>query len=571
MVITSSSLKCPLAAVGLIKAGSKDVVGTALKLWRKVQTRGVANTSAATAAPASVKMMRKLTAEEETRQHVAEAGERCPLLKTVYQGIEKVDNDDVEQLAQHCTFLKKNGIAVEEAPKMEVKGKCPLHNHSAPIVEGVDSTAMHNAFDVHNHIANRDFEAFFDSLISEKKKDGSYRFFNHIERRQGNFPFAVHHDVHGRHSSDGQQCKRNIEVWCSNDYLGMGQHPAVLQAMMEAVEKCGAGAGGTRNISGTSTYHVQLERELADLHQKSGALLFTSGYVANETSLETLGSKLPNCIFFSDEDNHASMIHGMRNSRAKKKIFRHNDLDHLEALLKEAPSDSTKVITFESVYSMDGSIAPIAEICDLADKYHAMTFIDEVHAVGLYGARGGGVAEELGLMDRLDFISGTLGKAYGVHGGYLAGSEKAMDFLRSYCPGFIFTTSVPPAVAAAAAASVAYLKESPHERMVLRERVDQLRLLLENEHIPVLRTPSHILPVLVRDARKCLGLSDFLLSHKHIYVQPINAPTVRVGEERLRLTPSPLHSVDSLVRLVNGISEGWDYLSLPRVEPGHAA
>ncbi|MCR9270316.1 MAG: 5-aminolevulinate synthase [Henriciella sp.] len=400
-----------------------------------------------------------------------------------------------------------------------------------------------------------DFEAFFESELSALKGEGNYRIFADIERRNGTFPVA---DNHGDIGPD------TVKVWCSNDYLGMGQHPEVLDAMHTALDKCGAGAGGTRNISGTNHYHVLLERELADLHGKENALLFTSGYVSNWTTLSTLAARIPNCVVVSDELNHASMIEGIRHSKANKKIFKHNDVRDLDRVLSELPADVPKLVAFESVYSMDGDIAPIKEICDVADRYGAMTYIDEVHAVGLYGPRGGGVAEREGLMDRIDIIEGTLGKAFGVLGGYIAASDTICDYIRSFASGFIFTTALPPAVAAGALASIRHLKTSDIERMQQRRQVKRVREKFREVGIPVLENPSHIVPVMVRDPVKCKMISDTLMAEHGIYVQPINYPTVPKGTERLRITPSPIHSDEDIDHLIEALSSIWSRCELAR-------
>ena len=350
----------------------------------------------------------------------------------------------------------------------------------------------------------------------------------------------------------------------SNDYLGMGQHPKVLAAMKDAVDSFGAGAGGTRNISGTSHLHLQLETELADLHGKQSALLFTSGYVSNWATLSTLGSRLPNAVFFSDSLNHASMIEGIRHSKGGKRIWRHNDVEDLDRLLSDCPEDASKIIAFESIYSMDGDIAPIAEICDVADKHGAMTYLDEVHAVGMYGPRGGGISERDGVADRVDLIEGTLGKAYGVIGGYIAGSSALCDFVRSFASGFIFTTSLPPAVTAGALASVKHLKESKFERIRHKRQVERLRAMLVEAGIPHKWNPGHIVPMMINDPQKCKFISDELLEKHHIYVQPINYPTVPKGTERLRITPSPLHTDQELSRLVGALHELWSQCALAK-------
>jgi 5-aminolevulinate synthase len=399
------------------------------------------------------------------------------------------------------------------------------------------------------------FERFFAAELNALREEGRYRVFADLERRRGAFPAARRY-VEGGVS--------DVTVWCSNDYLGMGQHPRVLDAMHEAIEKCGAGAGGTRNISGTNHYHVALERELADLHGKESALLFTSGYVSNWATISTLGARIPGCIIFSDSLNHASMIEGVRHSRAEKVIWKHNDIKDLERKLAAAPASAPKIVLFESVYSMDGDIAPIGAICDVAEQYGAMTYIDEVHAVGMYGPRGGGVAERDGVMDRLTIIEGTLGKAYGVMGGYIASSRDMCDFIRSFASGFIFTTALPPAVAAGARASIRHLKASDEERCAQQERVHMLRRKLDLAGIPHLANPSHIVPVMIGDPVKCKWISDHLLNQHGIYIQPINYPTVPKGTERLRITPGPLHTDADIDKLVGALGELWSQCALAR-------
>ena len=403
-----------------------------------------------------------------------------------------------------------------------------------------------------------DFEAHFQAALDGLKERGNYRVFAELQRRRGDYPHAT------RYREDGTT--QDVTVWCSNDYLGMGQHPDVLDAMHEELDRSGAGAGGTRNISGTMHVHRLLENELADLHGKEAALLFNSGYMSNWAALSTLATRIPGCVVFSDALNHASMIEGIRHSRAKCHVFKHNDVEDLDRLLSQYGPDVPKLIAFESVYSMDGDIAPIKEICDVADKHGAMTYIDEVHAVGMYGPRGGGVAEREGLMHRLTVIEGTLAKAFGVVGGYITGSKALCDFVRSFASGFIFSTALPPAIAAGALASVRHLKDSPFERKRQQERVQKVRAALRSMGIPQMENPSHIIPVMVGDAKKAKMISDWLMEHHGIYVQPINYPTVPVGTERLRITPGPVHSDDDIDKLVKALSDIWGQCALHRVE-----
>ena len=392
------------------------------------------------------------------------------------------------------------------------------------------------------------YEAVLGQHIESLKAEGRYRVFADVRRQRGAFPEAVRFTQAG---------PKPITVWCSNDYLGMGQHPAVLNAMHEAIDSVGAGSGGTRNISGTTHYHVELETEIADLHGKECALLFTSAYVANDATLSTLVRLMPGTVIFSDEKNHASMIEGIRHGGGEKRVFRHNDLADLEAKLKATPADTSKIIAFESVYSMDGDISNIGAICDLAEKYGALTYLDEVHAVGMYGPRGGGISERDGVMHRVDVINGTLAKGFGVMGGYIAANHTICDAIRSFAAGFIFTSSLAPAVVAGALASIRHLKASSVEREQHQSRAKTLKAMLANARIPVIENPSHIVPILVRNPVHCKAVTDSLIDRHGIYIQPINYPTVPKGTERMRLTPSPLHTDAQMKVLVAALQDLW--------------
>lgn len=406
------------------------------------------------------------------------------------------------------------------------------------------------------------YDRYFNRALEALHEEGRYRIFTDLARQVGRFPKALDYS---------HNPPREITVWCSNDYLGMGQNQHVTTAMKHAIETLGAGAGGTRNISGTHHLIIELETELADLHNKEGALVFTSGYVSNEATISTLGRVLPDCLILSDELNHASMIAGVKNSGATKRIWRHNDLEHLEQLLKEAGELRPKLIAFESVYSMDGDIAPIKEICDLAERYNALTYLDEVHAVGMYGKRGGGIADQLELMERVDIIEGTLAKAFGIMGGYVTASSNIIDTIRSYAPGFIFTTSLPPAIAAGATASIRHLKTANDLREKHQEQVAKLKAKLTEAKLPILPTETHIVPLMVCDPVLCKAASDRLMEKHGIYIQPINYPTVTRGTERLRITPSPLHDDAMIDELVNAVTEVWEALDIASLTKGRLA
>jgi 5-aminolevulinate synthase len=489
----------------------------------------------------------------------------CPHMRKVMATTVPADGVDfaamsTEFVRNHVLQMSAQGSSISDCPATDNSDEAPAKFMRASVAQIVETPVTVVQEPAAQPVETPEARptvcphSLLKSKVQGLKDGGNYRVFMDIKRDRGNFPNAVWTSPSG--------VTKKVRVWCSNDYLSQGQNKVVVDAMTQAIRDVGTGAGGTRNISGTSPYHTELEAELADLHGKDKALVFTSGYVANDTSLATLGSMLPDCIMFSDALNHASLIEGIKHSRCAKKIFRHNDVSHLEELLAAADPSAPKIVVFESVYSMDGDIAPIKEIVDVCKRYGALSFIDEVHAVGLYGARGGGVCEQRGLMDELDFISGTLGKAYGVHGGYVAANAHLIDAIRSFAPGFIFTTSFPPAVAAAAQASVRYLKHSSVERTKHQAHANMLKIKLAERGLPLLESESHIVPVMVNDASLCKQASDMLLSEHGIYVQPINFPTVPRGQERLRFTPGPAHTPQMMDELCDALVDTFSTLEI---------
>ena len=401
-----------------------------------------------------------------------------------------------------------------------------------------------------------DYNHIFENALRQLRSEGRYRVFNNITRKLGEFPKAVFSNEMG--------VKSDVTIWCSNDYLGMGQNPEVIDAFVNAAKAVGAGAGGTRNISGTSNYHVELEKELCKFHNKDSALIFTSGYIANECALSTMARFLPNCMVYSDANNHASMIEGIKNGKSDKQIWKHNDVDHLEYLLKQSPKEQPKIVAFESVYSMDGDFCPLEDIIKVSKKYNALTYLDEVHGVGLYGDHGGGLSEQYNATEGLDIIEGTLAKGFGLMGGYIAASKNITDVIRSFAPGFIFTTSMPPSIAAAAVASIRYVKNNHSLRLELHERAKTLKKLMLEKNLPIIKNDSHIVPLLVKDSARCKEISDILLNDFSIYVQPINYPTVPKGTERLRFTPTPYHNDEKMKYLVDSLDQIWRELNLSR-------
>jgi 5-aminolevulinate synthase len=487
----------------------------------------------------------------------------CPVVGAKEKSGNSITASDLATFHSSCPFagvLKRNYTTAARDEHQDLRHNdhhrsFATHNHDEHHHKHrnmVENATKH----VSEPKSKTNYNKFFADSLDQLKKEGRYREFKTMSRKCGRFPYADHSDLNGE----------QITVWCSNDYLGMGQNPAVLKAVHHAIDEAGAGSGGTRNISGTNKYHVRLENELSDLHHKEGALLFANCYSANVSTITTLVKLIPGLTIFSDAKNHASLIEGIRNSKAPKYVFKHNSVEHLEELLKSVDIKTPKLIIFESVYSMDGTIAPIKEVADLADKYNAMTFIDEVHAVGMYGPRGAGVAERDGQMHRMDIISGTLAKAFGVYGGYIAANAMITDAIRSHSSGFIFTSSLPPSVTAGAAASVNYLKTHSAEREAQQANAKRLKVLLKESGIPYIDAPSHIVPVMVGNAVICKKMSDRLLQKHKIYVQPINYPTVPVGTERFRLTPGPLHTEAMMKGLISALLDVYQEFNIPLVK-----
>ncbi|KAF8076132.1 pyridoxal phosphate-dependent transferase [Lyophyllum atratum] len=553
---TSSSARFPSLSVLTERATKCPVMGPALNVRSKEIVAGYASV----AGKADVEKIHK---EQGVFPPAGATIEMCPHASAARTAARMADDLAAAAKAKGKAEAAKKAKAESAAA---AAAGCPFHQKAATTPEAKSAAKPHVATP-----GGFDYESFYVNELDKKHKDSSYRYFNNINRLAAKFPVA--------HTSD---VKDEVEVWCANDYLGMGNNPVVLETMHRTLDKYGHGAGGTRNIAGNGAMHLGLEQELAALHRKPAALVFSSCYVANDATLSTLGTKLPGCVFFSDTMNHASMIQGMRHSPAKRVLFKHNDLEDLEAKLKQYPKETPKVIAFESVYSMCGSIGPIKEICDLAEQYGALTFLDEVHAVGLYGPRGAGVAEHLdydahkaagespdaipgSVMDRIDIITGTLGKAYGAVGGYIAGSDDFVDMIRSYAPGFIFTTSLPPASIAGARASVAYQKAYVGDRQLKQVNVREVKRRFAELDVPVVPGPSHIVPVLVGDAALAKAASDKLLSEHNIYVQSINYPTVAVGEERLRITVTPRHTIEQMDKLVRAVDKIFTELKINRL------
>lgn len=482
--------------------------------------------------------------KEPMRLGLSEVKKLCPFFS---KAVNAIDDKVAKGLAPHCPVLSQ-----VQRPTMiynDTKTPAPFRGKETITVDPVKEEDF--------------YERKFAKKIADLHTDGRYRYFANLQRVCGEFPNAMY-------KPQGSVSAKKVRIFCSNDYLGMGQHPDVLNACHEALEKSGAGAGGTRNISGTTRYHVDLEEELASLHRKEKALVFSSCFVANDSTLSVLGKLLPGLVMISDQMNHASMIDGIRHSGCQKFIFKHNDLQHLESILQSLPRETPKLVIFESVYSMSGTISDIKSTCELARKYNALTFLDEVHAVGMYGETGAGVAERDAVLDLVDIITGTLGKAFGVGGGYIAGSANFVDCIRSYASGFIFTTAIPPVVAAGALAAVKHLKMSGTERAMQKTRVNQLKALIISRGLPLISNPSHIVPLLVGDPIKCRELTDALLQNHGIYLQPINYPTVARGSERVRITPGPLHTESDLVALVEALEFEWRRLGLNFVTGANA-